>query len=461
MRIRTILFSAFIGMASALSAQSLAEAKEAFSRGDYAEALPVLKEHAAKEPRNAALQQMTGIAMMYTGNEAGAVHYLEKGTNEANIYLARIAFNRYDFERAEELLEKYEKAQKKARKPVDEEVELLREKISLGTSMLDRVEKIVIIDSMTVDRENFFKYYKLAPSAGYICEPSEVLPDNFEVAVPSSVYLTESKESMIWVTPDSDENFVLMSSTRLADDSWEKPMPLGDNLNNGGDANYPFMMSDGVTLYYASDGENSLGGYDIFLSRRDGDTFFQPQNVGLPYNSPYDDYLLAIDEETGVGWWATDRNRIPGKVTIYVFVPQELRRNVPLDDPELADLARLTSIRRTWRPSTDRNAILESIVAIERDSEKPAPLFAISIPGRGIYTNYENFRTPQARTAMHKYMENVEKVNKSREALQALRASYARGDRSVAPTILQAEQQLEKAQEALVTLRNDVITLER
>ncbi len=460
MRIRTILFSAFIGMASALSAQSLAEAKEAFSRGDYAEALPVLKEHAAKEPRNAALQQMTGIAMMYTGNEAGAVHYLEKGTNEANIYLARIAFNRYDFERAEELLEKYEKAQKKARKPVDEEVELLREKISLGTSMLDRVEKIVIIDSMTVDRENFFKYYKLAPSAGYICEPSEVLPDNFEVAVPSSVYLTESKESMIWVTPDSDENFVLMSSTRLADDSWEKPMPLGDNLNNGGDANYPFMMSDGVTLYYASDGENSLGGYDIFLSRRDGDTFFQPQNVGLPYNSPYDDYLLAIDEETGVGWWATDRNRIPDKVTIYRFIPQELRINYPVDHEDLASRALITSYRDTWEPGADYSQLLAKVDNLGNGSDEKSVDFSFPLPGGRIYHSVDDFKSASARKLMTDYLNFASSIEAKTRRLAMLRRAYASGDTSYGEEILALEKELPNMKAELVSRANDIIKAE-
>ncbi len=60
----------------------------------------------------------------------------------------------------------------------------------------------------------------------------------------------------------------------------------------------PFFMSDGVTLYYANDGDESIGGYDIFISRKGEDGFLQPQNIGMPYNSPYDDYMLAIDEVT-------------------------------------------------------------------------------------------------------------------------------------------------------------------
>ena len=54
----------------------------------------------------------------------------------------------------------------------------------------------------------------------------------------------------------------LYSRIRLLD-GWSEPEPLM-SLNEQGNVNYPFLMSDGITLYYASDGEGSLGGYDIF-----------------------------------------------------------------------------------------------------------------------------------------------------------------------------------------------------
>lgn len=94
---------------------------------------------------------------------------------------------------------------------------------------------------------------------------------------------------------------------RLGDGSWSEPTPLFDE---DVDAAFPFMLSDGCTFYFASRSEQGLGGYDIFRSYRDSDTgeFQNPVNMGLPYNSPADDYMLAIDEYTGAGWWATDRN---------------------------------------------------------------------------------------------------------------------------------------------------------
>ena len=82
------------------------------------------------------------------------------------------------------------------------------------------------------------------------------------------------------------------------------------------------MLSDGSTLYFAAEGdiENALGGLDIYMTRRDETgAFFSPTNVGMPYNSPYNDYMMAIDDAAGLGWWATDRNAPDGMVTVYIF----------------------------------------------------------------------------------------------------------------------------------------------
>ena len=165
---------------------------------------------------------------------------------------------------------------------------------------------------------------------------------------PTTVYVTESGDRMLWGSPDAAGNVNIVESSHLADGSWESPHAVSDNLQLGSNANFPFLLSDGMTLYYASDGEGSLGGYDIYVTRNDGDRYLNPQNIGMPYNSPLDDYLLAIDDATGVGWWATDRNMIPDSLTIYLFVPQELRDNYPVDGtPDLVDRARITSVRAT------------------------------------------------------------------------------------------------------------------
>ncbi|MDE6652226.1 MAG: tetratricopeptide repeat protein, partial [Paramuribaculum sp.] len=99
------------------------EAKQAFARGEYAEAAPILKSIADKAPKNTSANTMAGIALAKSGQTKEAKHYLARGINEAKLTLAEIAFDDYDFNEAEELVEKYVTAQKKARKPVSDEAD--------------------------------------------------------------------------------------------------------------------------------------------------------------------------------------------------------------------------------------------------------------------------------------------------------------------------------------------------
>jgi tetratricopeptide (TPR) repeat protein len=71
---------------------------------------------------------------------------------------------------------------------------------------------------------------------------------------------------------------------------WSKPLNLGEIINTNGDEVFPFIFQG--TLYFASNGHAGLGGLDIF--RADGDTqnFGEPQNMGYPLNTNFDDFGL-------------------------------------------------------------------------------------------------------------------------------------------------------------------------
>ena len=106
-------------------------------------------------------------------------------------------------------------------------------------------------------------------------------------------------------------------------------MPVA-GFDTGGNDDFPFLLSDGTTLYFASDGEGSIGGYDIFVSRMNTEDgcFLRPDNLGMPFNSPANDYMMAINEVANLGWFASDRNQPQGKVCVYVFVPNDKRVKV-------------------------------------------------------------------------------------------------------------------------------------
>ena len=197
-----------------------------------------------------------------------------------------------------------------------------------------------------------------------------------------------------------------------------------------------------MTLYFANDGENSIGGLDIFITRRDGDGFLQPTNIGLPYNSPYNDYLLAIDEEKGIGWWATDRNRIPDMVTVYVFIPSDMRVNYPVDSENLAERALITSYRDTWEDGKDYSgliALARKGSASDNGDLQATPQFALSVPGRGTLTSLQDFRNTRARGLAKQWLDLRSQLDRKKTELAALRERYRKGDQSVSGKILDGE----------------------
>ncbi|MBD5374679.1 MAG: tetratricopeptide repeat protein [Bacteroides sp.] len=459
LRIAFSLFAIISTATITASAQTIDDATRAFADGDYTEALPTLRAAADKEPRNTSLHHMAGVALMRTGNLADARRYLEKGNNDSKLALAELAFLEYRFDEADDLLDKYEAAQKKARKPASPQAETIRHRVESGRSMLDRVEQIVIVDSLIVDREDFFRAYRLSAPSGSI-RSSEVLPSGAEAASPTTVYVTESGDRMIWAAPDADENFTLVQSTRLADGSWESPASLGSALNDGGDANFPFLMPDGVTLYFANDGENSLGGYDIFISRFNGQNFLQPQNIGMPYNSPFDDYLLAIDELTGAGWWATDRNQLGDRITIYRFIPRELRINYPVDTPDLASRARVSSISSTWEPGEDYTALIERINSADQAIPVSAPLFRFPLPDGRVITDVSQFRSSAARSLMAQLLDNRLRLSRTEKQLESARVAVGKGDVTSVPTVRSLESELLSLRDEISRLTNEVVKAE-
>lgn len=460
---RIALPALLVALAAAARAITPDEAKNLFEAGDFETAAPVLAEAAAAEPKNATLNQMAGIALFNSGNRRDARRFLKAGRNEANLYLAQIEMFDYNFDAAENYLDRYEdgfRKNRRAPKVEREEATELRERIEAGRAMMDRVERVVIIDSLDVDRESFFRAYRLAPSSGSLVAP-EFLPRGFEASDPTVVYVTERGDNIYWSAPDEDQNLRIATTSLLADNSWEKPGLLSLDLNEGGEANYPFMLSDGVTLYFANTGENSLGGYDIFISRRDGNEFLQPQNIGMPYNSYANDYMMAIDEETGVGWWATDRNAAPDRLTIYLFKPSDLRINYPVDQPQLASLARIDRFRDTWEPGADYSALLDAIKEIApRQENSNAPTICLSVPGRGIYTSLSDFRSAEARSLASEYIRLKSEADTARRRLEAMRRNYAAGNTGLASEILDAEQSLERLKQRLLEASNAVIEAE-
>lgn len=370
---------------------------------------------------------------------------------------AATLYDSYDYDGAAEKLSLF---RKKTRKPTEQDKAFADEfskRVELAQRSLANMQRVVVIDSLSVPYDYFFKSYKLPPSAGRIIPPED-MPQTEARDNASMAYSNEAGDYMIWSQPDSVGTLRIVESNLLTDGSWSDPVQQLDNLNPTGDADYPFLTTDGSTLYFASDGEGSIGGLDIFVATRDPQTgeCLAPVNIGMPFNSPYDDYLLAIDEEHGVGWWATDRNQIPGMVTVYVYLLADNRSNVDPETDNIKELASLSNYRSTWEEGKDYADLASEIQEIDPNPKKHED-FRLPMPGGVVYTLFSDFKNNATEALMRRYLEAQEELQADTEELAALRRSWHKQhSRQLAAKILELEKSVEKQRENVHRMLSDV-----
>ena len=105
---------------------------------------------------------------------------------------------------------------------------------------------------------------------------------------------------------------------KLPNGEWSLPKNLGPTINTTYDEDAPYMDIDGSTLYFASNGHETIGGYDIFYTRKVGrEVWKQPENLGYPVNTVFDDLFLSLDAGGRIGYYSSDQQGGFGLQDIY------------------------------------------------------------------------------------------------------------------------------------------------
>lgn len=120
----------------------------------------------------------------------------------------------------------------------------------------------------------------------------------------------------------------LYSVTINDDGTYGDPKNLGEKINSEGREMFPFIAKDS-TLYFSSDGYLNLGLLDIFKSNllKDG-IRSEPENLGAPYNSGYDDFAYYTNSDTHKGYFSSNRPNGKGSDDIYSFNTTQCKQDI-------------------------------------------------------------------------------------------------------------------------------------
>jgi hypothetical protein len=108
------------------------------------------------------------------------------------------------------------------------------------------------------------------------------------------LYFTSNREG-------GQGNLDIYLSEKDATGDWGPAVNLGETINTQYNEDTPFITENDSVLYFCSEGHTTMGGYDIFKSRKNGQAWEAPSNFGYPINSSDDDkfYQPWNNEQNG------------------------------------------------------------------------------------------------------------------------------------------------------------------
>ena len=341
-------------------------------------------------------------------------------------------------------------AQKKKKRPRKPAVEVPKEDPRI-TNMREMTQQILIIDSIVADKDQVMAQIHLSEDAGQLMTSKTFTGK----AVSGQAFVNEMGNKAYLSLPDDSLKQQLYTCDLLAGE-WSQPEAL-QGLNDGLiETSYPYMLADGQTLYFAGQGEESIGGYDIFFTRYDAHSgrFLKPENLGMPFNSEANDYLYVIDEYRQLGYFVTDRRQPEGKVCIYIFVPAESRQTYDAgvySEQQIRDFAAITRIADTWTDKKAREAAMARLKAVNSAQKRvktvaPDAQQRLVITDALTYSTASDFKSKEAASLYQQLVQVRQKLGQLESQTEQLRTLYHQAGKaerkSLQTEIMEAEGEL-------------------
>ena len=340
----------------------------------------------------------------------------------------------YRWSEARTLLESNLANLKRTKKPTTQ-VEADLRLVQRAQQMMEGTENVVFIDSLVVSRDAFLQAFPLSSDCGKVGRLGDLMKGVPADSPAASItaYRNQLADIILYHTTDSTGVSKLCASSLIAGE-WTAPTLLPGLCELEGQQGYPFVMQDGLTLYFAAQTDEGLGGYDIYVTRYNAESksYVHPENIGMPFNSPANDYMYVVDELSNVGWFVTDRRQPADKVCIYFFQPNTMRETFTIapDDAlgqeRLRRAARIMSIAETQTDAelvADARKRLRETPQANGDNDETAPRFVIN--NKKVYTSLQQFKSATARRIAEQWQNEHARLVKLEQLLESSRKTLA------------------------------------
>lgn len=330
---------------------------------------------------------------------------------------------------------------------------------ALYDNMLQNTQIVFVIDSTVVDADKVMDVITLPKAYGKYVAYNKFFDTNSALNENSVVYVNGFDNRCYYNEIGTDSISRLFMRERQGE-GWDEARPLTEINELVSNATYPYMASDGQTLYFAGKSdEEGLGERDIYMTKYDAEEgkFLKPENIGLPFNSTKDDFIYVEADADGIAWFASTRRQPEGKVCVYTFVPSETRQNYDaddLDDTELKNYAELMRIRSTWPTPEIRQTAMQRLQSLQAKTEKQnseANEICFIVNDEMTYTRLNDFKSAETKNAYADLKMKQNEANKLVKEIDSMRTRYhnANDKAALGRSIALSEQKLGQKQKEI------------
>lgn len=459
-------FLLLTALCTAIPAQTLQQGRNMFAAGDYEGALPVMQKYLKQSPNDASRNYWYGVCLYETGSKEESLKYLEKAAEKKIVkaykYIGRYHTDFCDYPAAIESYQKFVDGLKADKSLHDETVESEYESridsLKLVYRMFRSTGKVCFIDSFAISKDNLLQTYMLDPSTGSIGSYREFFGEDME----GDVFKPEAGAGIYFCRQENDSSRFGMYRAYNSLGQWTDVTPIAIGSKEA-DVRYPFVMSDGVTTYFASNGPESLGGYDIFVTRFNPSTgsYLVPENIGMPFNSDANDYLYVIDEINNLGWFATDRNQTGDSVCVYVFIPDDTRPTYDIGTDSIPLISRAARIASIAETQTDESLVRTSrqkltLLLYSNLNAKKDDIPAFIIDDLTDYHSATDFHSPKAGDLFKEWTDKKNQLDAKSRELSKLRDAWSEASMrerdNMRAGLLSLEQEVEALERTVTNL---------
>lgn len=306
------------------------QAQQHFLEKDYFKALPLYRELLKFFPKEPEYQYRTGVCLININKDPDEAIRLLRPVSVSDYdpmawyYLGRALHSYYSFEDAIKAYSKF----MLTGKSTDIKLLAVERLIEMAKNGLDytRTGRTIIVQSThTIQIEQLQPAAEINGSGKLMKKPMEFcskpdLKSGYRPWMFLPVY-TEINEYVYVAGYEKGERNKkqLFRIKNINHEIWSTPEPLDATINTPYDEEFPYFDIKTSALYFSSKGHSSMGGYDIFKSVYNWNTktWSQPENLGFPINSPYDDFVFITDEFNRSASFVSTRNTGPNQATVY------------------------------------------------------------------------------------------------------------------------------------------------